>query len=74
MSHLMKDGGSRCSPTPTKYIHIQSTTVYVPSSELGLSHPFSRQRVRSGGSPNWFDDWRKSLAICLLCTYPPHIL
>jgi hypothetical protein len=52
MSHLMKDGGSRCSPTPTKYIHIQSTTVYVPSSELGLSHPFSRQRVRSGGSPN----------------------
>jgi hypothetical protein len=52
MSHLMKDGGSRCSPTPTKYIHIQSTTVYVPSSELGLSHPFSRQRVRSGGSHN----------------------
>jgi hypothetical protein len=23
----------------TKYIYIQSTTVYVPSSELGLSHP-----------------------------------
>ncbi len=29
----------------TKYIHIKSTTVYVPSSELGLSHPLSRQRV-----------------------------
>jgi hypothetical protein len=23
----------------TKYVYIQSTTVYVPSSELGLSHP-----------------------------------
>jgi hypothetical protein len=29
----------------TKYIHIKSTTVYVPSSELGLSHLLSRQRV-----------------------------
>jgi hypothetical protein len=29
----------------TKYLYIKSTTVYVPSSELGLSHPFSRQRV-----------------------------
>ena len=52
-----------------------STTVYVPSSELGHSHPFSRQRVcpyprfkggghthllvRGWGSPN-SDDWRKS--------------
>ncbi len=71
--------------TPTKYISIKSTTVYVPSSELGLSHPLSRQRVcpsprnqgggpgghirlrvRGWGSPN-SDDWRKSLALCLLC-------
>jgi hypothetical protein len=30
---------------PTKYIYIQSTTVYVSSLELGLSPPLSRQRV-----------------------------
>ncbi len=41
---------------PTMYIYIKSTTVYVPSSELGLSHPLSRQRVcpspgRGGHSP-----------------------
>ncbi len=49
-------------------------------SELGLSQPLSRQQVcpspqnRGGGgweahspwSPN-SDDWRKSLALCLLC-------
>jgi hypothetical protein len=29
----------------TKYVYIKSTTVYVPSSELGLSQPLSRQRV-----------------------------
>ena len=29
----------------TKYVYIRSTTVYVPSSELGLSQPLSRQRV-----------------------------
>ncbi len=29
----------------TKYLYIESTTVYVPSSELGLPHPFSRKRV-----------------------------
>jgi hypothetical protein len=67
----------------TKYIHIQSTTVYVPSSELRLSHPFSRQRVcpspwnqRGRGHTRlrvrgWgspnSDDCRKSLAPCLLC-------
>jgi hypothetical protein len=56
---------------------------YVPSSELGLSQPLSRQRVcpspqnrgggrgtrlrvRGWGSPN-SDDFRKSLALCLLC-------
>jgi hypothetical protein len=60
--------------------------MYVPSLELGLSQPLSRQRVcpfpqnrgpgggggghtrlrvRGWGSPN-SDDWRKSLALCLL--------
>jgi hypothetical protein len=29
----------------TKYVYIMSTTVSVPSSELGDSHPLSRQRV-----------------------------
>jgi hypothetical protein len=60
-------------------VHILSTTVYVPSSELGLSHLLSRQRVcpsprtkkgggrvRGWGSPN-SDDCRKSLTLCLLC-------
>jgi hypothetical protein len=65
----------------TKYIYIQSTTVCVPLSELVLSHPLFRQRMcpsprRGGGghtrlrvkgwSPN-SDDWRKSLALCLIC-------
>jgi hypothetical protein len=39
---------SRNSPgfgTSTEYVHIKSTTVYVPSSELGLSQPLSRQRL-----------------------------
>jgi hypothetical protein len=64
----------------TKYINIKST-VYVPSSKLGLSQPLSRQRVcpspqnrgghtrlrvRGWGSPN-SGDRRKSLALCLLC-------
>ncbi len=58
----------------------KSTTVYVPSSELGLSQHLSRQRVcpsrqkgghtrlrvRGWGSLN-SDDLRKSLALCLLC-------
>ncbi len=35
----------------TKYTHIKSTTVYVPSSELGLSHPLSRQRVTCAPPP-----------------------
>jgi hypothetical protein len=30
---------------PKKCIYIKSTTVYAPSSEWGLSHPLSRQRV-----------------------------
>ncbi len=29
----------------TQYMYIKSTTVYVPSPELGLSHRLSRQRV-----------------------------
>jgi hypothetical protein len=33
LSHLF------CFILDTKYIHIKSTTVYVPSPELGLSHP-----------------------------------
>jgi hypothetical protein len=51
--------------TTTKYIHIKSTstTVYVPSSDLGLSHPLSREGVRGWGTSN-FNDWRKSLALC----------
>jgi hypothetical protein len=77
---------SRCIPhenyAQSTYICIKSTTVYVPSSELGLSQPLSRQRVcpsppnrgvghtrlrvRGWGSPN-SDDRRKSFALCLLC-------
>ncbi len=57
--------------------------MYVPSLEFGLPHPLSRKRVctsprnqrggahtrkrvRGWGSPN-SNDWRKSLALCLLC-------
>jgi hypothetical protein len=55
------------------YSYIKSTTVYVHSSELGLSQPLSRQRVcpsphnRGGGAPAGeglggpnSDDWRKA--------------
>ncbi len=52
-----------------KYVYIKSTTLPVPSSELGLSQPLSRQRVCP--SPN-SDDWRKSLALCLLCALKAH--
>jgi hypothetical protein len=63
------------------YIYIKNTTVYVPSSELGLSQPLSRQRVcpspqNQGGegehSPageglgeSQFRRLEKSLAFCL---------
>jgi hypothetical protein len=66
----------------TKYIYIQSTTVYAPSSELGLSHSLSRQRVcpspqnQRGGEAHTpggeglgspnSENGRKSLALCLL--------
>jgi hypothetical protein len=68
----------------TKYIYLQSTTVYVPSSELGLSHPLSRQRacpsLRTGGGGSFspageglgesqFQRLEKSLALCLLCGF-----
>ncbi len=59
----------------TKYLYIQSTTVNVPSLELGLPHPFSRKRVcpppyqgvgghtrlllKGWGSPN-SNDWRNA--------------
>jgi hypothetical protein len=61
-----------------------TTTVYVPSSELGLSHPLSRRRVspslgiKGGGahSPageglgeSQFRRLEKSLALCLLLVY-----
>ncbi len=39
----IKDKGGNFQPQPTfgstKYIYLKSTTVYVPSSELGISHP-----------------------------------
>ncbi len=60
--------------------------MYVPSSELVLPQPLSCKRVcpppdqrvgghirlwlRGWGSPN-YDDWRKSLAPCLLCAVNP---
>ncbi len=51
-----------CLGPITKYVYMKSTTVHVPSSELGLSQPLSRHNS---------DDWRKSLALCLLCgSYP----
>ncbi len=37
-----------------------------PRNQRGRGGGHTRLRVRGLGSPN-FDDWRKSLAICLLC-------
>ncbi len=67
-----------CTCLSAKYLYIKIITVYVPSSELGLSQPLSRKlvcpypqnrgrggtrlRVRGWGSPN-SDDLRKSLAL-----------
>jgi hypothetical protein len=56
------------------YIYKEYTTVYVPSSELGVCPPppepggggHTSLRVRGWGSPS-SDDVRKSLALCLLC-------
>ncbi len=64
--------------------------MYVPSSELGLPNPsparkcalppgpkggggHTRLRLRGWGSPN-SDDWRKSLALCLLCAFYSDLL
>ncbi len=82
--NIMKQNPSDTVTQYLMYSCIESTTVYVPSSELGLSHPVSRQRVcpspepkggghtrplaRGWGSPN-SDDWRDSLALCLFCGY-----
>ncbi len=49
--------------TNHKYEYIKSTTVYVPSAELGLSQPLSRQRVcpspqnREGGGGTLTCGW-----------------
>ncbi len=64
----------------TTYIYIKSTIVNVPSSELGLFQPLSRQRVCPSPPQPWggghtcmrvrgwgspnSDDRRKSLALC----------
>ncbi len=37
----------------TKCVYIKSTTVFVPSSELGLSKPLSRQRVFPSPKKRW---------------------
>jgi hypothetical protein len=37
-----------------------------PRNPRGGGH--TRQRVRGSGGPN-FDDWRKNLALCLLCGF-----
>ncbi len=80
MDGEVRRGGER--GRGTKYVYIKSTTVYVPLSELGLFLPplslasecapppgtkggHTRLRVRGWGSPN-SNDWRKSLALCLL--------
>jgi hypothetical protein len=68
---------------PTKYICIKSTTVYVPSSELGLSHPpllpasvplppepkggGAHSPAGKGLGESQFRRLEKSLALCLLC-------
>jgi hypothetical protein len=74
---------ARCNKS-TKYIQIQSTTVYVPSSELGLSTPslasecapppgtkgvgaHSPAGSRIHAVCPYSYDWRKGLALRLLC-------
>jgi hypothetical protein len=61
----------RFIPLTTKYLHIQSTTVCVPLSELGLPQrpqPLCRKRAKGVGEFQ-FRRWRKSLALCLLCAF-----
>jgi hypothetical protein len=47
--------------------NIKSTTVYVPLTHLTWGG-HTRREVRGWESPN-SDDWRKSLALCLLCAF-----
>ncbi len=51
-----------CTVGPTKYLYLQSTTVYVSSSELGLSHPLSRQWVCP--SPGTQGGWAVGTLAC----------
>ncbi len=44
--HMQRTCDLRICSCAESTVLIQSTTVDVPSSELGLSHPLSRQRVR----------------------------
>ncbi len=61
---------------PTKYIYTKSTTVSDHSSELGpppLPLPQASVSLPASeglGEPH-SDDWRKSLALCLICDIPP---
>ncbi len=69
----------KCNRKCGAKVSVTKYTVYVPSSEWGLSHPsecappppepkgggHTRLRVRGWGRPN-SDDWRKSIALCLL--------
>jgi hypothetical protein len=71
------------------FILFLSQSTYIPRVPQGLSpgpnwdpHPLSRKQVcpppepkidDGGGGPN-SDDWRKSLALCLLCVYSWRLL
>ncbi len=48
-------------PDPTKYVYIKCTTVYVPSPELGLSHPLACG-LGGGGGPIQFRRLEKKLS------------
>ncbi len=48
---------------PKVHIYLENHSVYIPSSKLGLPTPSPASKC--GGDPS--DDWRKSLAFCLLC-------
>jgi hypothetical protein len=72
---VTREKGSRCPTSPllwmlrsTKYIYIKSTTVYVPSSELGGGGGAQSPAGEFLGSPN-SEDWIKSLVLCLLYAY-----
>ncbi len=63
----------RCLLSQSSYtVYLEYCTLNVPLSELGPKkgggggHTRMRVRGRGGLGPN-FDDWRKSLALCLFC-------